>query len=71
MLLKHFSLVTAQFTPKTTISVRPRVRLQQDEPVQVHMQETNPKKLPTVTRIVNGIFLATMNNITHFFKLSN
>ncbi len=47
------------------ISVRPKIRLQKDEPVQVHMRGTNPKELPTVTRIVSGIFLAMINIITY------
>ncbi len=54
---------------KNLISVRPRVRLQQDKPVQVHMRGTNPKERPTVTRIVNEFFLAAMNNITHLLNV--
>ncbi len=50
------------------ISLRPKIRLQQDEPVQVHMRETNTEGRPTVTRIVNGIFLAKINNITYFLN---
>ncbi len=42
-----------------------------DEPVQVHMRGTNPKKLPTVTRIVSRIFAAIIHNMPYFLKLVN
>ncbi len=51
------------------ISVRPKIRLQQDEPVQAHMRGTNPKGVPIMTRIVGRIFLAIINNITYFLNL--
>ncbi len=56
------------YTKKKLISVRPKIRLQQDVPVQVHKRGTNPKELPIVTRIVSGIFLVIMNNITYFLN---
>ncbi len=56
------------YTKKNLISVRPKIRLRQDEPAQVHMRGTNPRELLTVTRIVSGIFLAMINIITYLLN---